>query len=253
MKHEGVDDEYHLLFKVVLIGDSGVGKSNILTRFTKNRFNPDSKATLGVEFDTKNMRFEDHTIRVQIWDTAGQERFRAITSNYYKGAMGALLVFDVTKPITFRNVERWLSEVKTNAAENIVVMLIGNKSDLRSTGATEEVRLEDVTEFVTANNIAYLETSAKEDTNIKEAFERLGKEIYEKVKLELEEEEVEEEEDENTSQNGDQQPPPPQIMQEAPKPPPQKPAMSLQKTDAISLDKPKEPANQPPKKEGCCS
>ena len=104
-----MDEDYDCLFKVVLIGDSGVGKSNLLSRFTKNEFNLESKATIGVEFATKTVMVEpDKKCKAQIWDTAGQERYRAITSTYYRGALGALLVYDITKPKTFESVERWL-------------------------------------------------------------------------------------------------------------------------------------------------
>ena len=126
-----LDEEYDYLFKVVLIGDSGVGKSNLLSRFTRNEFNLESKSTIGVEFATKSITAEGKTIKAQIWDTAGQERYRAITSAYYRGAVGALLVYDISKQGTFQNVERWLKELRDHAERNIVVMLVGNKSDLK--------------------------------------------------------------------------------------------------------------------------
>merc|ERR1711865_19142 len=119
------------LFKVVLIGDSGVGKSNLLTRFTRNEFNRESKSTIGVEFATQTIQVEKKMIKAQIWDTAGQERYRAITSAYYRGAVGALLVYDITKHVTFVDVERWLKELRDHANDNIVIMLVGNKCDLR--------------------------------------------------------------------------------------------------------------------------
>ena len=125
------DEEYDYLFKVVLIGDSGVGKSNLLSRFTRNEFNLESKSTIGVEFATKSINVDGKVVKAQIWDTAGQERYRAITSAYYRGAVGALLVYDISKHITFENVERWLKELRDHAEPNIVVMLVGNKSDLR--------------------------------------------------------------------------------------------------------------------------
>ncbi|KAK9162036.1 hypothetical protein Syun_002938 [Stephania yunnanensis] len=125
------DEEYDYLFKVVLIGDSGVGKSNLLSRFTRNEFCLESKSTIGVEFATRTLQVEGKTIKAQIWDTAGQERYRAITSAYYRGALGALLVYDVTKPTTFENVSRWLKELRDHADSNIVIMLIGNKTDLK--------------------------------------------------------------------------------------------------------------------------
>ncbi|KAJ3249879.1 Ras- protein Rab-11B, partial [Chytriomyces hyalinus] len=134
------DDEYDYLFKVVLIGDSGVGKSNLLSRFTRNEFNLDSKSTIGVEFATRTIQVDGKTIKAQIWDTAGQERYRAITSAYYRGAVGALLVYDITKMSSYENVNRWLKELRDHADSNIQIMLVGNKSDLKHARAvaTEE-------------------------------------------------------------------------------------------------------------------
>jgi Ras-related protein Rab-11A len=127
---------------VVLIGDSGVGKSNLLSRFTRNEFNLDSKSTIGVEFATRSIQVDSKTIKAQIWDTAGQERYRAITSAYYRGAVGALLVYDISKHQTYENVTRWLKELRDHADANIVIMLVGNKSDLRHLRAvpTEEAK-----------------------------------------------------------------------------------------------------------------
>src|SRR5277367_6415707 len=127
---------------VVLIGDSGVGKSNLLSRFTRNEFNLDSKSTIGVEFATRSIQVDAKTIKAQIWDTAGQERYRAITSAYYRGAVGALLVYDISKHQTYENVTRWLKELRDHADQNIVIMLVGNKSDLRHLRAvpTEEAK-----------------------------------------------------------------------------------------------------------------
>ena len=134
-----VDDTVDMI-KLIIVGDSGVGKSNLLSRFTRNEFSLDSKSTIGVEFATKSIVAEGKTIKAQIWDTAGQERYRAITSAYYRGAVGALLVYDLTKHATFENVERWLKELRDHAEANIVVMLVGNKSDLKPQRAvpTEE-------------------------------------------------------------------------------------------------------------------
>ena len=127
---------------MVLIGDSGVGKSNLLSRFTRNEFNLDSKSTIGVEFATRSISVDSKTIKAQIWDTAGQERYRAITSAYYRGAVGALLVYDISKHSTYENVTRWLKELRDHADANIVIMLVGNKSDLRHLRAvpTEEAK-----------------------------------------------------------------------------------------------------------------
>ena len=132
----------YLITLVVLIGDSGVGKSNLLSRFTRNEFNLESKSTIGVEFATRSIQVDNKTIKAQIWDTAGQERYRAITSAYYRGAVGALLVYDIAKHLTYENVERWLKELRDHADQNIVIMLVGNKSDLRHLRAvpTDEAR-----------------------------------------------------------------------------------------------------------------
>ena len=125
------ESNYDYLFKVVLIGDSGTGKSNLLSRFTRNEFSLDSRSTIGVEFATRSINLDGKTIKAQIWDTAGQERYRAITSAYYRGAVGALLVYDIAKHSTYINVSRWLKELRDHADSNIVVMLVGNKSDLK--------------------------------------------------------------------------------------------------------------------------
>ncbi|KAE8724790.1 Ras-related protein RABA2a [Hibiscus syriacus] len=169
------DEEYDYLFKVVLIGDSGVGKSNLLSRFTRNEFCLESKSTIGVEFATRTLQVEGRTVKAQIWDTAGQERYRAITSAYYRGALGALLVYDVTKPTTFENVSRWLKELRDHADSNIVIMLIGNKTDLKHLRA---VAMEDGQSFAEKEGLSFIETSALEATNVEKAFQTILSEIY---------------------------------------------------------------------------
>eukprot|EP00262_Sarcandra_glabra_P007534 TRINITY_DN20407_c0_g1_i1.p1 TRINITY_DN20407_c0_g1~~TRINITY_DN20407_c0_g1_i1.p1 ORF type:complete len:217 (-),score=17.85 TRINITY_DN20407_c0_g1_i1:261-911(-) len=169
------DEEYDYLFKVVLIGDSGVGKSNLLSRFTRNEFCLESKSTIGVEFATRTVQVEGKTIKAQIWDTAGQERYRAITSAYYRGALGALLVYDVTKPTTFENVGRWLKELRDHADSNIVIMLIGNKTDLKH---LRGVATEDAQGFAEKEGLSFIETSALEAINVEKAFQTILAEIY---------------------------------------------------------------------------
>lgn len=169
------DDEYDYLFKVVLIGDSGVGKSNLLSRFTRNEFNLESKSTIGVEFATRSIQVDGKTIKAQIWDTAGQERYRAITSAYYRGAVGALLVYDIAKHLTYENVERWLKELRDHADNNIVIMLVGNKSDLRHLRA---VPTDEAKAFAEKNNLSFIETSALDSTNVETAFQNILTEIY---------------------------------------------------------------------------
>jgi Ras-related protein Rab-11A len=169
------EDEYDYLFKVVLIGDSGVGKSNLLSRFTRNEFCLESKSTIGVEFATRTLQVEGRVIKAQIWDTAGQERYRAITSAYYRGALGAVLVYDVSKPSTFDNIARWLKELRDHADPNIRIMLIGNKTDLKHLRA---VATEDAQGYAEKEKLSYIETSALDATNVEAAFQMILGDIY---------------------------------------------------------------------------
>lgn len=172
------DESYNYVYKVVLIGESGVGKSNLLTRFTKNEFNHDSRTTIGVEFSTRTIHMNNYTIKAQIWDTAGLERYRAITSAYYRGAVGALLVYDISKHLTYESAERWLKELLEHADPHIVVMLVGNKKDLETlrTVPTEEAK-----DFAEKRGLMFMETSALESTNVEAAFNEILTAIHEKV------------------------------------------------------------------------
>lgn len=172
------DESYNFVFKVVLIGESGVGKSNLLSRFTKNEFNHDSRTTIGVEFSTRTVQLDNFTIKAQIWDTAGLERYRAITSAYYRGAVGALLVYDISKHQTYESAERWLKELYDHADPHIVVMLVGNKRDLESvrTVPTEEAR-----DFAEKRGLMFMETSALDSTNVEVAFHEVLTAIHKKV------------------------------------------------------------------------
>ncbi|CAK9170848.1 unnamed protein product [Ilex paraguariensis] len=163
------------VFKVVLIGDSAVGKSQILARFARNEFSLDSKATIGVEFQTRTLVIQHKSVKAQIWDTAGQERYRAVTSAYYRGAVGAMLVYDITKRQTFDHVTRWLEELRGHADKNIVIILIGNKTDLEDQRA---VPTEDAKEFAEKEGLFFLETSALEATNVETAFLTVLTEIF---------------------------------------------------------------------------
>lgn len=152
-----------------------MGKSNLLSRFTRNEFCLESKSTIGVEFATRSIQVDGKTIKAQIWDTAGQERYRAITSAYYRGAVGALLVYDITKHVTYENVERWLKELRDHADSNIVIMLVGNKSDLKH---LRGVSTDDAQAFSEKEGLSFIETSALESTNVEKAFQRILTEIY---------------------------------------------------------------------------
>ncbi|KAL2905756.1 Ras-related protein Rab11D [Bienertia sinuspersici] len=163
------------VFKVVLIGDSAVGKSQILARFARDEFCLDSKATIGVEFQTRTLVIQHKSVKAQIWDTAGQERYRAVTSAYYRGAVGALLVYDITKRQTFEHIPRWLEELRGHADKNIVIMLVGNKTDLEDQRA---VATEDAKEFAEKEGLFFLETSALDATNVETAFITVLTEIF---------------------------------------------------------------------------
>ncbi|XP_031129146.1 ras-related protein RABA1f-like [Ipomoea triloba] len=169
------DEDYDYLFKVVLIGDSAVGKSNLLSRFTHNEFNQDSKSTIGVEFATRTIEVDKKVIKAQIWDTAGQERYRAITSAYYRGALGALLVYDMTRRVTFESLVRWLKELREHTDQHIVLMLVGNKADLRHLRA---VTTDDSKVFAERENTFFMETSALEAINVENAFSEVLSQIY---------------------------------------------------------------------------
>ncbi|XP_043224833.1 ras-related protein Rab-11B-like [Amphibalanus amphitrite] len=172
-------DSYDYIFKVVLVGDSGVGKSNLFSRFTRNTFRLQTLPTIGLDFDAKNMVIDSRTIRTQIWDTAGQERFKALASTYYRGALGALLVYDVTERDTFRDLERlWLQELQLHACDEIAVILVGNKADLRH---LRTVSVEEGRAFAERHGLGFVETSALDSTNVDAAFENIVTEIYRRV------------------------------------------------------------------------
>ena len=170
-----MSQEYDFLMKLILVGDSGVGKTNILSKYLKNDFDPDSKATVGVEFGTKNIEIDNKRIKVQIWDTAGQERYKSITSTYYKGAKGAFIVYDITRKSTFDNIDKWIGDLKNNGDENMIVYLVGNKSDLND---MREVRKDEAMTKSEKFNIAFSETSALYGDNIHKIFQDLMEKVY---------------------------------------------------------------------------
>lgn len=163
------------LFKIVLVGDSAVGKSNLLSRFARDEFYPNSKSTIGVEFQTQKMDINGKEVKAQIWDTAGQERFRAVTSAYYRGAVGALLVYDISRRQTFDSIGRWLNELHTHSDMNVVTILVGNKTDLRN---AREVSTAEGKALAEAQGLFFMETSALDSSNVASAFQTVVKEIY---------------------------------------------------------------------------
>ncbi|XP_017748965.1 PREDICTED: ras-related protein Rab-2A [Rhinopithecus bieti] len=169
---------YAYLFKYIIIGDTGVGKSCLLLQFTDKRFQPVHDLTIGVEFGARMITIDGKQIKLQIWDTAGQESFRSITRSYYRGAAGALLVYDITRRDTFNHLTTWLEDARQHSNSNMVIMLIGNKSDLES---RREVKKEEGEAFAREHGLIFMETSAKTASNVEEAFINTAKEIYEKI------------------------------------------------------------------------
>ena len=168
---------YNMIFKIVLIGDTSVGKTNILSKYLTDEFDAKSKATVGVEFGVKNFKIENNIVKVQIWDTAGEERYRSITNAYYKGAKGSLLVYDITNKKSFENVEKWISDLKANADEDISMILLGNKTDLEDKRVVSTEEGKNKAEFY---NLTFMETSALNGNNIQEAFNELIMDVYKK-------------------------------------------------------------------------
>jgi small GTP-binding protein len=167
--------DFDYLFKLLLIGDSGVGKSCLLLRFAEGSFSDSFMSTIGVDFKIKSLQFEDgKVVKLQIWDTAGQERFRTITSSYYRGAHGIIIVFDVTDEESFKNVTSWISEIENYASESVCKLLVGNKTDLAEQRVVTRQQAEELAQRL---GIPYIETSAKTADHVEEAFVMMTKEI----------------------------------------------------------------------------
>ena len=172
-----VKDDFKL--KIVVVGDSGVGKTNLIRRFIQDDFQSNSKATVGVEFFSKSFKINDNVFKIEIWDTAGQERYKSITAAYYKGAKGGLVVYDVTSKTSFDNVDNWVSEIKEKASTDMKTMMIGNKIDLKD---ERQVSTEEALEKAKLLELPLMEASALDSTNVKQAFYDLLKEMYKEVK-----------------------------------------------------------------------
>jgi len=170
--------DYDYLFKLLLIGDSGVGKSCLLLRFADNTYTDSYISTIGVDFKIRTVEIDGKTVKLQIWDTAGQERFRTITSSYYRGAHGIIVVYDVTDKVSFNNVKQWLGEIDRYACQSVNKLLVGNKADLVE---KKVVDFNEAKEFADSLSISFLETSAKSAQNVEEAFITMTKQIKERV------------------------------------------------------------------------
>ena len=165
---------FNYLLKYVIIGDSGVGKSNILLKYINNTFSEEFKATVGVEFGAKNLQVNGRVYRIQIWDTAGQENFRSIARAYYKNSVCACIVYDITNRNSFNSIQSWIDDCTKQTPKTILYILIGNKNDLKD---RREVQYEEGAEFAKQRNMIFLETSAKTGNNINSIFDKTVNQI----------------------------------------------------------------------------
>jgi len=173
-----MNPEYDYLFKLLLIGDSGVGKSCLLLRFADDTYRQSYISTIGVDFKIRTIDLEGKTVKLQIWDTAGQERFRTITSSYYRGAHGIIIVYDVTDRESFSNVRHWVQEIDKYAADGVKKLLVGNKCDLAS---KKVVSYDEAKELADSLGISFMETSAKNSHNVELSFQQMASEIKQTV------------------------------------------------------------------------
>jgi small GTP-binding protein len=171
-------DNYDCLFKFIIIGDTGTGKSCLLRYFLEKKFKKSSSHTIGVEFGSKTINVSGKDVKLQIWDTAGQERFRSVTRSYYRGAVGCLLVYDITSRDTYNHLVSWLADARTLARSDITVMVVGNKCDKKS---GREVTLLEASRFAQENDLLFMETSAVTGECVEEVFIKTAQNILSKI------------------------------------------------------------------------
>ena len=167
-------NNYNYLFKYIIVGDSSVGKSNLLMKFAHNKFTDEHQATIGVEFGAKNVEIDNQLYRIQIWDTAGQENFRSIPRAYYKNSVCAMVVYDITNMDSFRHVQNWIEDIRNQSPKTVLIILIGNKIDLED---KRVISYDEGSEFAIKNGIIFGETSAKSGDGIDDIFLKSAKEI----------------------------------------------------------------------------
>ncbi|MCQ2820970.1 MAG: GTP-binding protein, partial [archaeon] len=165
-------------FKILLLGNCAVGKTNILLRFTDNKFNPEYELTIGLNYRVKKMKIRDEEISVQIWDTSGEEKFKSLAKNFYRGSHGALLVYDITDEKSFKEVSNWAESLKDNADKNAAIVIIGNKVDLEEQRKIKKEQGENLAKEFGAD---FFETSAKENIGLNEAFQSISEKIYDSI------------------------------------------------------------------------
>lgn len=169
--------KYDFLYKLLLIGDSGVGKTCLIIRFAEDNFNSTYISTIGIDFKVKTIEVEGKKVKLQVWDTAGQERFKTITTAYYRGAMGIILVYDITDEKSYENIQNWMKSIKENASAGVSQMLLGNKCDIE---AKRKVPKETGEKLAKDHGIRFFETSAKSSINVEESFLALARDILHK-------------------------------------------------------------------------
>ncbi|XP_068690789.1 ras-related protein Rab-10-like [Montipora capricornis] len=170
---------YDYMFKILLLGDAGVGKTSLMWRFSEDVFKRTYISTIGIDFKLRTIEMEGKRVRLQIWDTAGQERFHAISVSYYRSAMGIVLVYDITRRHSFENISKWLRNINEHAKDDVVKLLVGNKSDLEENARA--VKREEGEQLAEEYDMNFFETSAMENNCIEEAFQRIAKDIMEKI------------------------------------------------------------------------
>lgn len=175
---------YDYLFKLLLIGDSGVGKTSILFKFSEDTFSPAFISTIGIDFKIRTIEVDGKKIKLQVWDTAGQERFRTITTAYYRGAMGIMLVYDVSNLKSFENISNWIRNIEMHATQDVELMILGNKCDIAD---KRQVSKEKGEQLALQHSIKFMETSAKANINIEESFTTLARDIKCKMEHRIEE------------------------------------------------------------------
>ena len=178
VEEESESNSYELLYKIIIIGDTCVGKSNILSRYLKDEFREDSKSTVGVELGTKFLKVKEVGTKIQIWDTAGQERYKSITSSYYKGSHGCFIVYDITNEASFENVDKWYQQAQKEASKDVSIILVGNKCDLEE---QRKVSKEKGEEKAKQFNIPFFETSALSKIKIDDIFIEMVNNIFERT------------------------------------------------------------------------
>ena len=166
------DEDYDFIFKVLLLGNSDVGKSSLILRYVDQTWSDSFVPTIGVDFKVKSLVIDNKKIKMQIWDTAGQERFRNVISSYFRGSHGIFVIYDITNRDSFKNLENWLLEIEKNSNQNVLKILVGNKKDLEE---DREIKTEEGQSFADRNGMQFMETSAKMNINVNETFEALAK------------------------------------------------------------------------------